>query len=235
MRAGTDGLAEAMRALASAETGREGLAPAEQTAREALESFRSALNWAEDGPREAEAHDRLDSAGKWVRQTFGCTLPQEGTSYFLTCPVRLGHVRVGLSIGGTATRTCSLCGEDLSECEHQRGVAYQVPGGVGELGWCRVCAKTECQEHSPDQFYRAGVIAIIGEMALDEVSIVAKPGHPDARIHRQSVDTADLRATLGEQWRPGMPVSCDFCLSPCRGLIRPHLGPAANSSDRPMM
>jgi hypothetical protein len=92
------------------------------------------LNWAEDGPREAEAHTRLDEAGRWVRATFGCMLEQDGTAYFVSCPVRLGHVRVGLSIGGTAHRICSLCGEDVSECEHQRGVAYLVPGGVTDLG-----------------------------------------------------------------------------------------------------
>jgi hypothetical protein len=72
--------------------------------------------------------------------------------------------------------------------------------------------------------YRTGVVAIIREMDLVEVSIVSKPAQPDARIQRQSVDTADLRAALGEQWKPGMAVNCDFCLRPCRGLIRPQLG-----------
>ena len=58
---------------------------------------------------------------------------------YQTCPVALAHNRIGMSIGGTAKRLCSLCGDDLSECEHTPGTSYLVPGGVSSLGWCRVC------------------------------------------------------------------------------------------------
>jgi hypothetical protein len=226
LAAGASALAGSMATLASGSTGHE-VEEAERLARAALESLAHALNWAEDGPRESETHQRLDEAGRWVRTTFGCQLEQEGTTYFVSCPVRLGHVRVGLSIGGTAHRTCSLCGEDLSECEHQRGVAYIVPGGVADLGWCRVCTNAECTAHAPDQTYRTGVVAIIRDMDLDEVSFVSRPAQPDVRIQRQSIDMADLRAALGEQWKPGMAVSCDFCLHPCSGLVRPQFGTRA--------
>jgi hypothetical protein len=221
--AGERALSESNAALAAAASD-DDVAAAEQTAREGLGSFASALNWAEDGPREAETHARLDEAGRWVRSTFGCILEQEGTTYFVSCPVRLGHVRVGLSIGGTARRICSLCGEDLSECEHQRGAAYLVPGGVADFGWCRVCRQEDCGEHTSAQTYRVGVVAIIREMDLVEASIVSKPAQPDARFHRQSIATTDLQAALGEQWEPGMEVGCDFCLQSCRGLARPQLG-----------
>lgn len=221
LNAGNDALAEAERMLIGADPDVDA---AEQVARTALHAFAHALNWAEDSPREETVHQRLDEAGGWIRTIFGCVLEQEGKSYFETCPVKLGHVRVGLSVGGTACRTCSLCGEDLSECEHHRGVAYLVPGGVTDLPWCRVCTNSTCIKHSPGQTYRTGLVALIREMDLVEISFVSKPAQPDARIQRQSIDTADLRTALGEGWAPGMPVNCDFCLQSCRGLRRPMIG-----------
>jgi hypothetical protein len=57
-------------------------------------------------------------------------------------------------------------------------------------------------------------------MHLKEVSLVAKPAQPEARIHKRSIDTADLQELLGPEWSPGMPVNCDFCLRPCQGLVQ---------------
>lgn len=193
---------------------------ADRRAREALGQFASALNWAEDGPFEAEAHERMDAAGRWVRETFGCTVHQEGVAYSQTCPVALGHNRIGMSVGGYAKRICSLCGLDLSECEHLRGRAYLVPGGADDLGWCRVCTSRNGCDHSDEGVYRAGVVAIITEMRLDEVSVVGKPAHPDARFTNVPMDTAELQDHLGPEWSPRMPVNCDRCLSPCSGLTR---------------
>jgi hypothetical protein len=68
----------------------------------------------------------MDQAGAWVRETFGCQLTRSGTRYSQTCPVALAHNRIGMSIGGTARRLCSLCGDDLSECEHIPGISYLV-------------------------------------------------------------------------------------------------------------
>ncbi len=195
----------------------------ERCARLALAAYRASLDWAEDTDLEEGAHERLDLAGKWVRETFGCTLDRSGTDYTQTCPVALGHNRIGLSIGGSAARRiCSLCGQDVSECEHLPGTSYVVPGGSADLGWCRVCCKNECS-HLPTETYRAAVVSIIREMDLVEVSIVHKPANPEARIHSMSVGLTQLRALLGETFQPGMDVSCDRCLSPCEGLTRHDL------------
>ena len=198
----------------------------EHAAREALGDLASGLNWAEDTPAEQDAHDRMDTAGRWVRTTFGCQLHQDGKQYFQTCPVALGHNRIGLSMAGCAKRTCSLCGDDLSECEHLRSTAHVVPGGNTDLGWCRVCLSKDTCGHSPDNTYRVGVVAFITDMELNEVSIVGKPAHPDARFRSVSLSNRELEAHLGPQWTPGMPVICDRCLTPCAGLTRheaPHL------------
>jgi hypothetical protein len=215
-----DELIATSKAIIDGEPNNSHWAAAERDARAALMEYASALNWAEDSPGEESAHINLDAAGRWVRQTFGCSLAQDGTRYRQECPVAVGHNRVGLSVGGVAKRICSLCGGDLSECEHQRGVAYLVPGGTEDLGWCRVCREKEKCDHQPDQQYRVGVVSMIMEMELFEVSLVSKPAHPDARIRSLDVPLAELERRLGSAFVPGMGVSCDRCLSPCGGLTR---------------
>jgi hypothetical protein len=193
---------------------------AERDAREGLRLYAGSLDWAEDTQWEDEAHRRMDGAGRWVRSTFGCNLARTGSSYKQTCPVAIAHNRLGLSVGGVArVRLCSLCGNDVSECEHLPQTAYLVPGGQDDLGWCRVCLKESCN-HSPNEEYRVSVVSIIREMEVEEVSLVSKPAHPEARFVEIGIPASDLLAELGEGFVPGMDVSCDKCLKPCSGLIR---------------
>jgi hypothetical protein len=195
---------------------------AERAGRNALKHLRSALDWAEDTNKEDDAHAQLDKAGTFIRKTFGCNFLFEEGTYFQTCPVALGHNRIGFSIGATATRICSLCGEDLSECEHLKGNAYFVPGGYEDLGHCRVCLSTTKCDHLPDKIYRASVCAKLIEIELHEVSLVNRPAHPEARIQKVSISSEKIRQQLGEEFVDGMPVSCDYCLSECDGLFRPN-------------
>jgi hypothetical protein len=234
-RAADEKLAAAKAAMASDSPDRD---TAERDARRALQLYARSLDWAEDTPLEDDAHRKMDAAGKWVRSTFGCRLNREGTTYKETCPVSLAHNRIGFSIGGSATRICSLCGEDLSECEHLPGTAYMIHGGPSALGWCRVCGEEDCEEHTPDQQYHVAASAIIQDVEVDEISLVSKPAIPEARIFQRSIPTSDLQAALGDAFAPGMEVSCDKCLSPCEGLMKHELshGPGgradhANETD----
>ena len=192
---------------------------AETDARKALALFSRSLDWAEDTDEEGEAHRLMDEAGAWVRRTFGCQLARSGNEYRQRCPVALAHNRIGMSVGGTAVRICSLCGEDFSECEHMPGIAYMVPGGNSGLGWCRVCLQESCN-HRAAQRYRVSVIAIIKQMDVQEISLVPKPAHPEARVLEMSIPVSDLREVLGEEFIPGSEVSCDRCLLPCDGLVK---------------
>lgn len=185
-----------------------------------LERYARALDWAEGGPLEAGCHERLDAAGRFVLSTFGCSLGRSGADYFQSCPVALAHNRIGFSVGGVATRVCSLCGGDLSECDHMRGRSYLVPGGRTELGWCRVCLKRDDCEHLPGEVYRVGVVAIIKQMDVEEVSIVGRPAHPEARPTRIGVQHSELVSALGPSFQAGMRVDCHRCASPCEGLIQ---------------
>jgi hypothetical protein len=161
----------------------------------------------------------MDDAGYWVRTTFGCELGRVGGEYRQRCPVALAHNRIGLSVGGTAVRVCSICGGDLSECFHLPGTSYLVPGGSADLGWCRVCLKDTC-DHSPAREYRVSVVGMITEMHVDEVSLVPKPANPECRIMEMSVPASDLIETLGDAFVPGSTVSCDRCLHQCDGLFK---------------
>jgi hypothetical protein len=202
------------------ETGNgDALVEAEAAARQALLLFARSLDWAEDSPEEGEAHQLMDDAGWWVRTNFGCHLGRMGNEYRQRCPVALAHNRLGFSVGGTAVRVCSLCGGDLSECEHLPGTSYMVPGGTSPLGWCRVCLKDSC-EHSEVEQYRVSVVGRITEMNVDEISLVPKPANPECRIMEMSVSTSDLTEALGSEFVPGSEVSCDRCLYECDGLTK---------------
>ena len=61
----------------------------------------------------------------------------------------------------------------------------------------------------------------ITDLDLIDVSLVARPKQPDARITRMSVDMNDFREWLGEEFTPGMPVACNRCLRKCDGVARP--------------
>lgn len=171
---------------------------AEQTARSALAQFRSAMNWLEDTERFEDAHQRIDQAGAYVRRTFGCRLHQEGSAYEQRCPVALAHNRIGFSPGMIIEESeCSICGSDPATCSHVTGRTYD-----GEF-----CARK------------------ITKARITEVSLVGRPAQPDARIERISVDHTELRRHLGPGWVPGIPVSCDNCLTRCDGVSDPFAQP----------
>lgn len=170
---------------------------AEGIARSGLALLRSAMNWLEGTSHFDDAHVALDREGRFTRETFGCVLEQDEQGYWVTCPVALAHVRIGMSIGAIVRAArCSICQQDPQDCDHITGEEY---GG-------QLCVRE------------------IVRLDLLEVSFVTRPSDPDARIERQSVSSSDLRTQLGDRWHAGMTVSCDRCLSHCEGLSYPQLG-----------
>jgi hypothetical protein len=143
------------------------------------------------------AHEALDDGGAWVRETFGCQLTFENGTYYQECPVALAHNRSGLSVGMIINQAqCSICGRDPEDCEHITGRLY---------------GDDRC-------------IRIIKDAEVREVSLVARPAQPDARISKVSIDREDLQEQLGPRWHPGIPVNCDRCLTACEGVADPFLG-----------
>jgi len=191
---------------------------AERCARRALDRVVRAFWWTEDQPEEETVHEVMHGLGRWVRETFDCTIHFSNGVYEQRCPVAIAHKRMGMSVGFTARRMCSLCGEDISECLHLPGIAYLVPGGIGPGGCCPVCLSEACADHDPAQTYRVSAVSKIVDMDVHEISLVGRPRQPEARLLSIPLPTDDLRETLGPEFVVGMPLSCDKCLSGCSGF-----------------
>ena len=194
-------------------------ASAETTARKAFRSYRSAMNWGEDTADFEAAHAKLDEAGRWVRTTFGCEIERDDKgTYQRTCPVDLAHVRIGMSIESRdETRFCTVCGQDKRSCRHVNSRVYKGPR-IEFHGYCNVCMSRAACEHVLGEEYEIIAGSLVTDIGtLDAVALVSRPAMPDARIEAISMSVAEIREGL-PGWRPGMPLSCDRCLSVCRGV-----------------
>lgn len=201
---------------------------AEATARHAIDQAVRAFWWAEDSDLEERQHELMHKIGRWTRSQFGCQLEFDGTTYFETCPIQMAHRRMGMSAAFIGTRICTICGEDLSECEHVRGRSCWVRGERNSDGRCRVCCAADC-EHRPDRLYRTSVGAIITNITeVREVSLVGRPAQPEARLTKISVSTEGLSRALGPEFHLGVRVSCDQCLGECWGFA--ELGESVDSA-----
>lgn len=186
---------------------------AEQAAIKSLDLVTRAFWNAEDSELEEPLHDEMHRYGEHKRRSFGCFLAYEGGNYHQRCPIAIAHKRFGMSVGFTVkSRVCSICGDELADCEHLLDELYEVPGGIGPAGVCPVCTNSECNDHSPDRLYKVGVVGVVKEAQLHEISIVRKPSQPEARATSLPVDTRDFKEALGVGFTPGMAVTCDKCL-----------------------
>lgn len=173
----------------------------EDELREAMHTLRGAMNYLEDEDDEQFeiAHTRLDAAGSLARRQYpdGCHLDYDNGTYYQRCPVALAHNRVGMSVGiKIRAMQCSICHRDPEDCTHIRGRVYDG----------NTCGH------------------VITQADLLEVSFVGKPAQPDARITAISVRHSELQARLGNAFKPGVPILCDKCLSPCSGIAWPFRG-----------
>ena len=143
-------------------------------------------------PRTSKKRTReLDQAGRFIRQNFGCRLAFQGGTYRQDCPVALAHNRIGMSIGAIVNKaSCSICRRDPHDCSHITGRIYDG---------------NRC-------------VRIIEEAELLEVSLVDRPSMPDARIMSITILDSELKEQLGPNFQPGVPLSCNRCLSDCEGV-----------------
>jgi hypothetical protein len=166
-------------------------AEAEAKARSSAKTLRSAMDWLEDTEHFEEAHRALDQTGRFIRQNFGCRLAFQDGTYRQNCPVALAHNRIGMSIGAIVKKvSCSICRRDPRDCSHITGRSYDG---------------NRC-------------VRIIEEAELLEVSFVDRPSMPDARIMSITISDSELREQFGPKFQPGIPLSCDRCLSDCGGV-----------------
>ncbi len=195
----------------------------EDLARRALSLRTSAFNWLEDTKYEEKAHKKLHQFGRPTRKRFpkGCAFVWNGSGYEQRCPVAIAHKRFGFSPSMIlGKRICSVCAEDASECPHLRTEKYAVRGGRNATGYCPVCMSKDDCDHSPSTTYwvrPTGIVTTIER--VDEISIVAKPVDPDARLLALPVNKDDVIRSLGSTFAYGHDtVACSRCLLPCSGF-----------------
>lgn len=167
--------------------------------RRSMHTLRGAMNYLEyqDAAGFEAAHARLDAAGRLAREEFsdGCQLAYHDGIYHQECPVALAHNRIGLSPAiKIKAMECSICRSDPDDCDHIRGREY---GGQ------------KC-------------LHVVTEGDIMEISFVGRPAQPDARISSVSIQMNELQQNLGAEFQPGIPITCDMCLSSCNGIYRPY-------------
>jgi hypothetical protein len=192
---------------------------AERFARQALVRAVDAFNFLEHSPAHDMAHHHAHEIAAFVGGIFGCEVPFEGGEYWDTCPISLMHRRWGLSVGFSAVRLCSLCGEDLDECPHMIDTLYEVLVARASDGTCTACGQPVC-DHMVGEFVHVRPHAVIREGTLHEVSLVRNPRDPLARINRMDITPEVLRQSLGTD-PAGRPLACYRCLHPCSGFTFP--------------
>ncbi|MFF3578646.1 hypothetical protein [Streptomyces mirabilis] len=149
------------------------------------------------------AHRLLDEVGGIIRRNYreSCCLEYREGAYFRECPVDLAHERVGLSPEIRVRGSeCSICGADPDDCEHIPGNEYDG----------QVCSSR------------------IADGEIERVALVGRPRWKLTRFSSLGVSVEDLRQALGPAFTPGVRISCDHCLSDCRGLMS-DFWPASHS------
>lgn len=146
------------------------------------------------------AHELVDEVGALLRRHYSesCILPYRDGAYYRECPVDLAHLRVGLSPEIRVLESeCSICNLDPEDCDHVPGEMYDG---------------REC-------------MSVITKAEATAVAIVANPRQLVTRFTSiPAGTTAELSAALGPQFRPGIQLNCDRCLSGCAGLNRDFFG-----------
>lgn len=190
----------------------------EQQARAALDAAVNAFDHLEDTDMAAAAHAQAHAMGELVAGLFGCRAEREGDRWFDVCRLSLMHLRVGQSPGFVARRHCSVCDGDLADCQHQPNTTYAKIADRRPDGSCTICDDTDCVTHVAGTAYSVLAHAVIRHVdRLDEVSLVARPRDPLARLTAVEIPAREVAAMPGHD-EPNAILHCERCTSPCTGF-----------------
>jgi hypothetical protein len=190
--------------------------PGETSARSALAHAVHAFRDLAETQRADRAHHSLHRYGELVSGLYGCWMEwdaEEGIWYD-TCPVRLAHIGDGFSIGFTCTRLCSICREDVSECEHLSILPYTIVAeryvdDDDRVDRCSVCHEEAC-EHAVGSEYKVYQWQLMRNPMMHEATITPTPREPRARIGAMEMDPQPPPPR-----RPSERVTCTDCLLAC--------------------
>lgn len=189
----------------------------ERRARAALDAAVDAFDHLEDTDLASDAHALAHTIAELVAGLFGCWAKRENDQWFDVCRLSLMHLRVGMSPGFSGPRHCSICGCDLTLCDHIPGVAYPVVAGRKPDGRCTICGSGICHTHTPGITYPAVAHPITRQADLHEISAVARPRDPLAR-HNAIEIPAYAIASLPNHDAANASLHCEWCMAPCTGF-----------------
>lgn len=190
----------------------------EERARGALDAAVAAFDNLEDTDLADDAHACAHTIGEMVAGLFGCRAERDNDRWFDVCRLSLMHLRVGMSAGFVARRHCSICGCDLTLCDHDAGVPYPVVADRQADGSCTICSRNSCVIHTAGATYPVVAYAIVQQAdRLDEISTVARPRDPLARCTAVEIP-ADAVASLPNHDAANASLYCEWCVAPCTGF-----------------
>ena len=192
--------------------------PGEELARAALSHASDAFNYLEDDPLAENAHSWLHRTGELVGGLYECRIELDRDAWMHSCAVTIGHIRFGASPGFTSIRYCTICDEDISECDHVPGELYTKIAVVDAEGLCSICGSHECPEHMPGLPYQVPAGVRLELTSFDEASLVARPRDPLARFEAIEVSEDALLEHLGSRPRSTDRVRCTRCIGSCSGF-----------------
>jgi hypothetical protein len=194
-------------------------ADTEVLARDALASAVRAFNLLEDLPEADDAHQLIHETGMFVSRHFGCKIRLVNGLWRWECPVIIAHLRLGQSIGYTAARICSICRESImsERCPHMPNHLYSVV--VEDTSRCP-CGSRGCTDHELGTVIEVEPISLTEEAdSLDEISWVARPRDPLARIEAICYSSEQIAILMGAEIPSGVRmIECLHCRQACTGL-----------------
>lgn len=153
-------------------------------ARDALREVLSTLNSARQYDSDAGVEGDLRRVGACLHEVYGCQYKREGSSYVETCPVKLGRIPFGSSIGGSAASICSICGKSGLDCPHLPGHVYDGVEARFLDGMCNICCEENGCDHTVGSVYNDVICRrVITRLDLDHIALVAEPDDPQARLN----------------------------------------------------
>ena len=174
------------RLIALADSGK---LPGEQVARFGLARAVDANYDLSESTGAAGAHKRMHHLGEFVSGLYCCFVEwdAEQALWFARCAVALSHTGLGVSPGFTADLHCSICDEDVADCEHYPDSLYDVTAVHTVGGFCSICQKSAC-DHKIGCVYKVSQSNIFCNIEFQEGSLTPTPREPRARVTGIEVD-----------------------------------------------
>lgn len=171
--------------------GSEALNAIEPHVKKSVSAAMDALNFLEDHALMDTAHHAIHRAAFVKRGLFGCPIVLRDDAFWSDCPINISHLRMGVSAGLVSDFECFICGDLVEDCDHQMGQFYPKTAARSVDGKCSLCSSPDC-EHPVGETFLVEAYANARNIRAGEVSLVARPRYPLARIIQESKDIGDM-------------------------------------------